>query len=209
MWRLVSTTLRYRWWMVALGWVVALFTAFQVALSEKDKFPLTLGLSLVVASASVAGLLPDLERRDHRSLLAPLLAISRREVARARALTPMTMFVVGTAVAVSGTTLGFLALGQRLDVDRVFAPVAFAAQLAPFVQLVALVTEIKVAHAEARRGDALVAIGAVGAGFAIPLAANLSGLLARPVAALLAVATGAALTYLSSALYQRRISLLD
>jgi hypothetical protein len=73
----------------------------------------------------------------------------------------------------------------------------------------ALVTEIKVAHAEARRGDALVAIGAVGAGFAIPLAANLSGLLTRPVAALLAVATGAALTYLSSVLYQRRISLVD
>ena len=87
--------------------------------------------------------------------------------------------------------------------------VAFAAQLAPFVQLVALVTEIKVAHAEARRGDALVAIGAVGAGFAIPLAANLSGLPARPVAALLAVATGAALTFLSSVLYQRRISLVD
>jgi hypothetical protein len=195
--------------MVALGWVVALFTAFQVALSEKDKFPLTLGLSLVVASASIAGLLPYLERRDHRSLLSPLLAIGRREVARARALTPITVLVLGTAVAVSGTTLGFLALGQGLDVDGVFSPVALAAQLAPFVQLVLLANEIKVAHAEARRGDVLVAIGAVGAGFAIPLAANLSGLLARPVAASLAVAVGASLTCLASTLYQRRISLVE
>lgn len=209
MWRLVSATLRYRRWMVALGWVVALFTAFQVALSEKDKFPLTLGLSLVVASASIAGLLPYLERRDHRSLLSPLLAIGRREVARARALTPITVLVLGTAVAVSGTTLGFLALGQGLDVDGVFSPVALAAQLAPFVQLVLLANEIKVAHAEARRGDVLVAIGAVGAGFAIPLAANLSGLLARPVAASLAVAVGASLTCLASTLYQRRISLVE
>jgi len=208
-WRLVSATLRYRRWMVALGWVVALFTAFQVALSEKDKFPLTLGLSLVVASASIAGLLPYLERRDHRSLLSPLLAIGRREVARARALTPITVLVLGTAVAVSGTTLGFLALGQGLDVDGVFSPVALAAQLAPFVQLVLLANEIKVAHAEARRGDVLVAIGAVGAGFAIPLAANLSGLLARPVAASLAVAVGASLTCLASTLYQRRISLVE
>lgn len=121
----------------------------------------------------------------------------------------MAMLVVGAAVAFSGTALGYLALGQRLDVDRVLSPVAFAAQLAPFVQLVLLTNEIKVAHAEARRGDALVAIGAVGAGFAIPLAANLSGLLARPVAALLAVAVGAVLTCLASTLYQRRNSLVE
>lgn len=209
MWRLLSATLRYRWWMVALGWAVAIFTAFQLALSKKETLPLTLGFALVVASAIVGGLIPDLERRDHRNLIMPLLAIGRRQVAYARALTPMAMLVVGAAAGVGGSLLGYLVLGQVLDADRFLAPVLVAAQLAPFVQLTALIAEMKIAHAEARERTASLAACALGGGFAITLLANLSGLLARWATGLVALVVGAALTLLASVLHQRRISFAE
>ena len=205
MWRLTSTTLRYRWRVVALAWAVGIFAGLQLSLRTPEKLAITIGLMVVVASAVAGSTIPGLERREQRSVLFPLLVVGRRQVAAARAVAPVALLALGAAFGTCLCTLDALFRGQVVDPDSVLAPIAVAAQLLPYMQLALIAVEVKAAHDEARRGGERIGALVLFLGFAIPLAINLGALAERWVACALALGVGVALTVAAGVLYRRRL----
>jgi len=208
-WRLTSTTLRYRWRVVALAWAVGIFAGLQLSLRTPEKLAITIGLMVVVASAVAGSTIPALERREHRRVLLPLLVVGRRQVAAARAVAPAALLALGAALGTCLCTLDALFRGQVVDPDLVLAPIAVAAQLLPYMQLALIAVEVKAAHDEARRGSERVAALVLFLGFAFPLAINLGALAERWVACALALGVGVALTVAAGVLYRRRLGFVE
>lgn len=209
MWRLTSTTLRYRWRVVALAWAVGIFAGLQLSLRTPEKLAITIGLMVVVASAVAGSTIAGLERREHRSLLLPLLVIGRRQVAAARAVAPAALLALGAALGTCLCILDALCRGQVVDPDLVLALIAAAAQILPYMQLALIAVEVKAAHNEARRGSERVAVLVLFLGFAVPLAINLGALAERWVACALALGVGVALTVVAGVLYRRRLGFAE
>jgi hypothetical protein len=205
MWRIISATLRYRWLLIALAWGAGVFAGLQLGLPTPAKLAITIAFFLVVASAIAGTMITDLERRERRGLLLPLLVVGRRQVAAARAVAPVALLALGAALGTCYCILDALFRGQVVEPDSVLAPVAAAAQLLPYMQLALIAVEVKAAHDEARRGGARLGALLFITGLAMPLAINLGSLVERWVACALALGVGLALTVAAGVLYRRRL----
>lgn len=205
MWRLVSATLCYRWLVVALAWGTGVFAGLQIGLQKPDNLAVAIGFTVVVASAIAGIAIAGLEQRERRGLLVPLLVVSRSHVAAARAVTPMAVLALGSALGVCLSALDAALRGKPADLDVVLAPIAVAAQLAPYMQIALIAVEVKVAHDEARRGSAHLGSLILLAGLALPLAVNLGALAERWVACGIAGGVGVVLTVAAGSLYRRRL----
>ena len=217
MWRLIADTLRYNRIVVLVAWAIALIvvamlllTAWASGRSGAINVGL-LGVFLVIASM-VAGILAQTtEATERRARLLLTLPLRIEHVAAARAIVPLAILAVGTAVA---TTLELLAKAAGLAPGRPpGAVVLVACQLGYYMYFATLFPEI--ARLKRSRDTSLLVavVAAMVAGFALLLwsqvASSQHGVLAvayvpgRRALVLLPVFINAALTYV---LFLRRRS---